>query len=291
MTYVNTVKMLQDTMHKNYVVGAFNIIDVTTMKAAIDAAIAKKSPLIIQTSQKTILQLGYKVLSNTAKFLADEAGVDVAMMLDHGTDPEIIRNCINNGWSAVMVDGSSKPFEENIRFTREIVEIAHENNVSVEGELGHIGGVEEHIIVDDGNVQLTDPDKILEFKELSGVDSLAVAIGTQHGLYKGKVTLDFDRLEKIMKIAVFPIVIHGGSDLPEEDFKRIVSLNPAKMNISTEIKHAYLDGFKEYINSSGNEYEPIKAIGIAYENTKKLIMNYMDRFGSTNKCLRDRGFK
>ena len=284
MAYVNTVKMLNNTMHNNYVVGAFNIVDITTMKAAIDSAVSKKSPLIMQTSQKTILQLGYKVLSNTARFLSNEAEVDIAMILDHGTDPEIIKNCIYNGWTAVMVDGSSKPFEENVKFTREIVEIAHENNVSVEGELGHIGGIEEHIIVNDSNVKLTDPDKIKEFKELSGVDSLAVAIGTQHGLYKGKVTLDFDRLEKIMKIADFPIVIHGCSDLPEEDFKKIVSFNPSKMNISTEIKHAYLDGYKEYINSSGNEYEPIKAINIAYENTKKLIMNYMDRFGSTGKC-------
>ncbi len=283
MTYVNTVKMLQDTMRNNYVVGAFNIVDIVTMSAVIDAAKEKKSPVIIQTSQKTVKQLGYKILASSAKLLSQETDVEIAMILDHGTDPEIIKNCIYNGWSAVMVDGSSKPFEENIKITREIADIAHEHNVSVEGELGHIGGVEEHISVSDSNVRLTDPEKIREFKELSGVDSLAVAIGTQHGLYKGKVSLDFERLGKIMKIADFPIVIHGCSDLPEEDLKRIISFNPSKMNISTEIKHVYLNSYKDYLCNDNNNYEPINVIKLVYDNTKKLVEGYMDKFNSSNR--------
>ncbi|MDD3520501.1 MAG: class II fructose-bisphosphate aldolase [Actinomycetota bacterium] len=283
MSYVNTVKMLQDTMHNNYVVGAFNIVDIVTMSSVIDAAKEKKSPVIIQTSQKTVKQLGYKILSASAKLLSENIESEVALILDHGTDMEIIKNCIHSGWSAVMVDGSSKPFEENIRTTKEIVNIAHKYNVSVEGELGHIGGVEEHIKISDSDVKLTDPEKILEFKKLSGVDSLAVAIGTQHGLYKGKVTLDFARLERIMKIADFPIVIHGCSDLPEEDLKKIISFNPSKMNISTEIKHVYLNTYKDYLCNDNNNYEPINAIKLVYENTKKLVADYMDKFGSSNR--------
>ena len=283
MAYVNAIKMLQDTMGANYVVGAFNIVDITTMAAVVEAAKEKKSPVIIQTSQKTVKQLGYKIPAATAKLLSQEAGVDVAMILDHGTDTEIIKGCIHNGWSAVMVDGSSKPFEENIKFTREVAVLAHKYNVSVEGELGHIGGIEEHISVNSENITLTDPEKILEFKKLSGVDSLAVAIGTQHGLYKGKVSLDFERLEKIMKIADFPIVIHGCSDLPREDFEKIVSLNPAKMNISTEIKHAYINSYKEYLSKGSNNYEPIEVINIVSESIKKLAGSYMDKLKSAGK--------
>lgn len=283
MAYVNTVKMLRDTMHNNYVVGAFNIVDITTMAAVIEAAAGKKSPVIVQTSQKTVKQFGYKILASAAKLLSEEAGVDVAMMLDHGTDKEIIKNCIYYGWSAVMVDGSSKPFEENIRLTREIADIAHKYDVSVEGELGHIGGVEEDIKVNEGNVALTDPEKIIQFKEQSGIDSLAVAIGTQHGLYKGKVSLDFERLEKIMKTADFPIVIHGCSDLPEDDFKKIVSFNPSKMNISTEIKYAFINSYKDYLNKVSKNYEPVEVIKQVSENIKELAGSYMDRLKSTGK--------
>ncbi len=283
MAYVNTIKMLQDTIHNNYVVGAFNIVDINTMAAVIEAATEKKSPVIVQTSQKTVKQFGYKILAGTARLLAQATDVDVAMILDHGTDMEIIKNCIYNGWSAVMVDGSSKPFEENIKITRDIADIAHKHNVSVEGELGHIGGVEEHINVNTANAALTDPEKILQFKKQSGVDSLAVAIGTQHGLYKGKVSLDFERFEKIMKIADFPIVIHGCSDLPENDFKKIVSFNPSKMNISTEIKYSYINSYKDYLSNNRGNYEPIEIIKKVSENIKKLVGTYMDKLNSAGK--------
>jgi len=284
MGYVNTKDMLIKARKEKYVIGAFNIVDYTTMAAAIDAALEKKSPVIIQTSQKTVLQFGFKFLSSAINMLTEEVEVPVAMILDHGTDMEVIKNCINYGWSSVMVDGSSKPFEENIKLTKMIVELAHEKNITVEGELGHIGGIEEHINISEDKVILTDPEKAVEFQRRTGVDSLAVAIGTKHGLYKGKVTLDFERLGKIMEISDFPIVIHGCSDLPDADLKRIILNGPSKMNISTEIKHIYLDSYKEYIRDNSEEYEPIKAIKLVSGNTKKLIEEYMDKFGCSGKA-------
>ncbi|MCL6088518.1 MAG: class II fructose-bisphosphate aldolase [Actinobacteria bacterium] len=284
MGYINTRDMLIRARKEKYVVGAFNIVDYSTMAAVVGSAKEKKSPVIIQTSQKTVLQFGYKILPLMVKSLAQEVEVPVAMILDHGTDIEVIKNCINYGWSSVMVDGSSKPFEENIRMTRTIVELAHEKNITVEGELGHIGGVEEHINVSEDKVLLTDPHKAVEFQKRTGVDSLAVAIGTKHGLYKGEVVLDFERLERIMEITDFPIIIHGCSDLPEADLKKIISYGPSKMNISTEIKHVYLDSFKKYLNENEMEYEPIKAIKLVFDNIKNLVKGYIDKFGSSQKA-------
>jgi len=253
------------------------------MTAAVNAAVKKKSPLIIQTSQKTVLQMGYKILPAMVRSLAEDTEVPISMILDHGTDLEIIKNCIKYGWSSVMVDGSAKPFEENINFTRMITEIAHEKNVTVEGELGHIGGIEEHINVSEGNVLLTDPKKVVEFQKRTEVDSLAVAIGTMHGLYKGNVCLDFERLGKIMENTDFPIIIHGCSDLPEKDLKKIISFGPSKMNISTEIKHVFIDSMKKYLDENSNGYEPINAFNLVSINTENLIKSYMDKFGSTGK--------
>ena len=286
MVYVNTKQMLIKARKEKYVIGAFNIVDYTSMAAVIEAAKEKRSPVIIQTSQKTVLQYGYEILPKMVKTLSEKIDIPVSMILDHGTDIEIIKNCINSGWSSVMVDGSSKPFEENIKITKMIADIAHEKGVTVEGELGHIGGVEEHINVNDSEILLTDPEKAVEFQKRTGVDSLAVAIGTKHGLYKGKVNLDFERLAKIMEITDFPIVIHGCSDLPEDDLKKIIFYGPSKMNISTEIKYAYLDSFKEYLEgrqAKETEYEPIKALKLVFNNIKILVSRYMDKFGSTGK--------
>lgn len=284
MSYVNTKEMLLKARKEKYVVGAFNMVDYTTMSAVVSAAVKKQSPIIIQTSQKTVLQMGYKILPAMIRSLAEETGVPVSMILDHGTDIEVIENCIKFGWSSVMVDASAKPFEENIKLTKMIADIAHEKNVTVEGELGHIGGIEEHINVSEDKVMLTDPEKAVEFQERTGVDSLAVAIGTKHGLYKGTVSLDFERLAKIMKITDFPIIIHGCSDLPEDDFKKIISFGPSKMNISTEIKHVFLNSMKKYLDKNNEEYEPIKAFKLVFDQTEKLVSSYIDRFGSMGKA-------
>lgn len=284
MGYVNTKEMLIKARKQKYVVGAFNIVDYTTMVSVVKAAQNKKSPVIVQTSQKTVVHFGYKILPQMIKTLTENIDIPIAMILDHGTDLEVIRRCIESGWSSVMIDASSYPYEENIRITKEVVKMAHDRGVTVEGELGHIGGKEEHIKVVEESILLTDPEKAVEFQRRTGVDSLAVAIGTKHGLYKGKCELDFDRLDKIMKLADFPIVIHGCSDLPLEDLKRLISYGPSKMNISTEIKHKYLDSYKKYMYENQDEYEPIKAIELVEDEVRRLVERYMEIFGSAGRA-------
>lgn len=284
MSYVDTKEMLIEARKNKYVVGAFNIVDYTTMVSIVEAAKSKNSPVIIQTSQKTVLHYGYKILPEMIKTLAKDINIPIAMILDHGTDLKVIENCIEHGWSSVMIDGSSYPYEDNIEITKKVVNMAHKKGVTVEGELGHIGGKEEHIRVEEESVLLTDPEKAVEFQMRTGVDSLAVAIGTKHGLYKGECELDFDRLGKIMKLVDFPIVIHGCSDLPPDDLSRLISYGPSKMNISTEIKHRYLDSYKRYISEKPDEYEPIKTIKFVEQEVKKLAEEYMDIFGSAGKA-------
>jgi len=281
MTYVNTKDMLIQARRKRYVVGGFNIVNHTSLVAVVEAAKEKRSPVIIQTSQKTVEELGYKVLPTIIKQLAEETDVPIAMILDHGTDLEIIKNCIDAGWSSIMIDGSSYPYEKNIEITKKVVELAHAKNVTVEGELGHIGGKEEHINVDTDKVLLTDPEKAVEFQQKTGIDSLAVAIGTKHGFYDTKYELDFDRLRKIMDLTDFPIVIHGCSGLAEKDLYKLISFGVSKMNISTEIKHIYIDSCRKYIEEHPSEYEPVKKIAFVQNQVKELVKKYMDIFGSS----------
>ena len=292
MPYLNTKKMLLDTRRVGYTVGAFNIVDYSSMEAVVEAAIEKNSPVIVQTSQKTVVEMGYEILPKMIRFLSSATAVPIAMILDHGTDIDIIKKCIDYGWSSVMVDGSSKPYDENVKTTREIVKYAHQRGITVEGELGHIGGREEHINISEDKILLADPVKAKEFQRLTGVDSLAVAIGTKHGHYDGRCKLDSPRLAKIMKLCSFPIVIHGCSDLPPDDLKKIISYHPSKMNISTEIKQSYLDAYKHYIDSVQKdykenniyEYEPLKAIKKVKASIKNLVGSYIDIFGSLNKA-------
>ena len=281
--------MLINARKDGYVVGAFNIVDYISMEAVIEAAKEENSPVIVQTSQKTVMEMGYEILSKMIRFLSSATTIPIAMILDHGTDIEIIKKCIDYGWSSIMIDGSSKPFNENVKITKEIVEYAHQKGVTVEGELGHIGGREEHISISEDMILLTDPLKAKEFQRLTSVDSLAVAIGTKHGHYDGQFKLDSPRLAKIMKLCPFPIVIHGCSDLPPDDLKKIMSYHPSKMNISTEIKHTYIDSYKIYIDRSHYnykknnlyEYEPLKAIKEVRASIKELVKSYLNKFGSS----------
>jgi len=183
-----------------------------------------------------------------------------------------------------MVDGSSLPYQQNGGMTAEVVKMAHSKGITVEGELGHIGGKEEEIEHTSEDVMLTDPYQAVDFQKRTGVDSLAVAIGTAHGLYSGEPKLDYGRLKKIMEVTDFPIVIHGCSGLSEEVLARIKSYGVSKMNISTEIKHKYIDSCDLYIREHPHEYEPVKKIEFVKEEVKKLVKKYIHLFGSADKA-------
>lgn len=279
-----TGKEILDKAHKeNYAVGAFNVNNMEILQAVIAAAEETQSPVIIQTSEGAIKYAGIDYLSAMVHLAAKKASVPVALHLDHGTTYETIIKCIRNGWTSVMFDGSHFPLPENIEHTKEIVKIAHACGVSVEAELGRLGGIEDNISVDEKDARLTSPDEAVEFVKGTGVDYLAIAIGTAHGKYKGEPKLDFERLQTIKGLLDMPIVLHGASGVPEDSIIKSTKLGVNKINIDTDVRVAFTEGVKSVVTTS-DEFDPRKICGPARDNMKKVVMEKMIMFGSAGKA-------
>ncbi len=195
-----------------------------------------------------------------------------------------IKKCIDHGWTSVMIDASSKPFDENLELTSKVIEMAEPENVSVEAELGAIGGVEDDINVADADARLADPGKAEIFCRELQLDCFAPAIGTAHGIYKGEPKIDFDRLEVIAKKTGIPLALHGGTGLSEEVFKKCISLGCAKVNISTLLKHTLTDSFVAYHTANPEEYNPLKVFGAQYDKLKDAVSEKIKLFGSSGKA-------
>jgi len=280
-----TGKEILDKAHKEgYAVGAFNINNMEILQAVIAAAEEERSPVIIQTSEGAIKYAGIDYLSAMVHLAANKATVPVALHLDHGTTYETIIKCIANGYTSVMIDGSHHSLEENIKVTSEIIKIAHAAGISVEAELGRLGGVEDNISVDEKDARFTDPDEAVQFVKETGVDYLAIAIGTAHGKYKGKPELDFERLATIKKRLNMPIVLHGASGVPEEDIRKAISYGINKINIDTDIRVAFTEGIKSVLTSKPEEFDPRKICGPAREEMKKVVQAKMRLFGCAGKA-------
>jgi ketose-bisphosphate aldolase len=284
MSYVSMKEMLQDAKQKGYAVGAFNIVDYVTTYSAIKAAETRNSPIIIQTSTKTISLYGYKAVVGWVSTLAKNAKVPVALHLDHCKDLGIIQNCIEAGWTSVMIDASSLPFDKNIELTQNVVKMAYGKNISVEGELGAIVGVEDDIFINEQDAHLADPESCLKFIEATEVDVLAPAIGTAHGLYKKEPNVNFNLLSKISSMTNIPLAIHGGTGLSNEIFRKCILAGGAKINISTSIKHTFKNSLLAFWQQFPNNYEPIQAIKYLEEAIMKEVSLFMDVFGSSNKA-------
>ncbi len=284
MPLVNPVKMLQAARAGGYCVGAFNLVDFLTLKAIIEAAQEQRSPVMLQTSSATVKQLGLRTIAAMAHLVADDSPVPIALHLDHGTDPMVIREAIRAGYTAVMYDGSKYAFAENVVRTRAVVEEAHAAGVAVEGEIGIVAGVEDDIVVRQDAAIYTKPDEALEFQRQTGVDFLAAAIGTAHGFYKVAPKLDIDTLRRISRATECPMVVHGGTGLPFDVVRELVQAGAAKMNVSTQIKQTYLDGLYAYIESHRAEYNPIKLLDHARRELVQMIGEYMQVLGSAGKA-------
>jgi ketose-bisphosphate aldolase len=283
MTVVNLNQLLKKAAVEGYAVGAFNIINYLTTRAVIAAAEELQAPLIIQTSTATVKYYGVKPLINFLAPLSADAKVPVAIHLDHCTDPVLAKECIAAGWSSVMFDGSQLPLDQNIATTLEIVNYAHPRGVTVEGELGTIVGVEEEIVVENGNQSLVNVDEALKFMKESHIDAFAPAIGTAHGLYKGKPQLNFELFANIKAIALCPLVIHGGTGLTPDIFQKLVLSGAAKINISTAIKVAYFSGIEDYVKQSGKRLEPLQLDRHIDEMVQKVVKEHIRLFGAENR--------
>ncbi len=275
---------MAETRKKGYAVVAFNVHTIEMLQAVAEAAEESRSPLIVQTTVGTVKHLGIDYIVGAAKAAAKQASVPVALHLDHCQDFELILKCIRAGYTSVMIDQSMHPFERNVEMTRKVVEIARPLNVNVEAELGKVGGVEDDIRVEDDAASLADPEECRRFVELTGVPTLAPAIGTAHGIYKGEPNIDFKRIEDIAAQVDVPLVLHGGSGIPEAQVKRCVALGMAKMNVATELKNAFTRALQKCFAERPDDLDPRSYMVPAKEVVKRLALEKMRLCGCTNKA-------
>jgi fructose-bisphosphate aldolase class II len=284
MSLVSMDTLLDQAEAGGYAVGAFNANNMEIIQAILQAAIKENSPVIMQASQGAINYAGLEYITGIVKIAAASTHVPVALHLDHGTDFNQIIQCIRSGFSSVMYDGSKLPLEENIAMTKRIIEIASPIQVSVEAELGKIGGTEDHVHVEAKDAIYTDPDEAKYFVEKTGIRSLAIAIGTAHGQYKGEPKLDLKRLKKIKELTQIPLVLHGSSGVPDETVKKAISLGIRKVNIDTNIREAFVGRMRREIANNLEEIDPRKILGPAREATVEIIREKMRVFGSSGKA-------
>lgn len=283
MPYVSMSEMLKTALQEKYAIGAFNILDYNSMKAVVFAAEELQSPLIVQTSVKTVQFWGFDTIMQWAKELLQHTVIPAALHLDHCKDVDFILQCIEKGWSSVMIDASSKPFEENLRLTKQVVKAAKSKNVSVEAEIGAIVGVEDDIHVKEQDAHLADVEQSVRFCQEAELDCFAPAIGTAHGVYKGEPKIAFSRLEEIARRTGVPIALHGGTGLSETVFKKCIFLGCAKVNISTELKYSFIDAFVKYHRMNSSEYNPLKVLQAQFEDLKKHVQKNILLFGGRGK--------
>ncbi|WP_206811231.1 class II fructose-1,6-bisphosphate aldolase [Paradesulfitobacterium ferrireducens] len=284
MNLVPVKDLLAEAERGGYAVGAFNCNNMEIVQAIVAAAEAERSPVIIQASQGAIKYAGIDYITALTKLAAEQATVPVALHLDHGTSFNQVMQCIRSGFSSVMIDGSKLTLAENIALTNKVIEAARPLGISVEAELGKIGGTEDDISVDEREAFFTDPEEAEKFVMATGVDSLAVAIGTAHGQYKGVPKLDFERLKKIKARVSLPIVLHGSSGVPDEAIKEAISLGVRKVNIDTNIREAFVLAARQVLNDNPKEIDPRKVLGPAREAATEIIREKIRVFGSNGKA-------
>ncbi len=289
MPLVSSTPMLQTARANGYCIGAFNVHTLEMLQAVVEAAEETDSPLIIQSTVGTVKHLGPEYIAAASTVASNLSRVPIALHLDHCTDFDLIVRCIRAGYTSVMIDASHSPFEENVRQTLKVVEVARAAGVNVEAELGKVGGVEDDIVVADNEALMADPDECVLFVERTGVPTLAPAIGTAHGIYKGEPKIDFDRIKRIADKVPVPLVLHGGSGIPEEQVRRAVSLGMAKMNVATELRIVFSDAIKEVFAANPEENDPRKYMIPAKKALKAAAIEKMRLCGCIGKASDFRG--
>ena len=283
MPLVNLKPVLAEAKAQGYAVAAFNPVDYASMKAMIAAAEELNAPVIVQTSAKTIKYYGHKALAGWMRELAADSPIPAVLHLDHCKDLEMIRGCIENGWTSVMIDASDQPFEKNLMLSHQVVDMATAANIGVEAEIGQILGVEDVMVVAEEDSHLTDPAEAERFCRELNLAAFAAAIGTAHGYYKGEPKVAFDLIAEINRRTKTPMALHGGTGLPKETIAKCIELGCAKINISTNLKHVFVDSFVDYHRDNPKDYEPLRVLGAQYEALKELFKAKIAEFGGTNR--------
>ncbi|WP_282610969.1 class II fructose-bisphosphate aldolase [Pelagibius sp. Alg239-R121] len=277
--------MLKQARSEKYGIAAFNVIDYNSARAVVDGAQEMSAPIIVQLSVKTIRLWGFKPIADWVRSLSDSVDVPVALHLDHCKDLGVIRRCIDAGWTSVMFDGSALPFQENISQTKLAYELTMAAGVGLEAEIGAIGGTEDDKFVAEDEAILAAVDECVEFcQHFPDLAVFAPAIGTAHGVYKGKPKIAYDRLAEITSSVDIPIALHGGTGLSTEQFSRCIQSGCAKVNISTMHKLQFIDGFADLRKQKPDLGEPIPFIEAQYELMKKGVKEMIALFGSQGKA-------
>jgi fructose-bisphosphate aldolase class II len=287
MALVSMKDMLNKAVEGKYAVGQFNLNNLEFTQAILQAAQEEKSPVILGVSEGAARYMGgFKTVVAIVKALMDEykVTVPVAIHLDHGSSFEKCVEAMYAGFTSVMIDGSHHPLEENIAITKQVVDVAHALGISVEAELGRIGGQEDDLIVDDADAMYAIPAECDQLVRETGVDCFAPALGSVHGPYKGEPNLGFDRMEEVQKLTGIPLVLHGGTGIPTHDIKRAISLGTAKINVNTESQITSAAAVRKVLAEKPNEYDPRKYLGPAREAIKETVKGKMREFGSSNQA-------
>ena len=311
MPIVTSTEMFRKAYEGGYAVGAFNVNNMEIVQGITEAAAETRSPLILQVSAGARKYAKHVYLMKLIEAAEADTGLPICVHLDHGADFEVCKSCIDGGFTSVMIDGSSHPFEENIRITKQVVDYAHDHGVVVEGELGRLAGVEDDVKVNSADSSYTDPDQVEEFVKSTGVDSLAIAIGTSHGAYKfkpgTKPQLRFDILEEVSRrLPGFPIVLHGASSVipkyveminanggnmpdavgvPEDMLRQAAKMAVCKINIDSDLRLAMTASVREYLYHHPADFDPRQYLKPGRENIKDLVKHKItDVLGSDGKA-------
>ncbi|MEE0451598.1 class II fructose-1,6-bisphosphate aldolase [Peptacetobacter sp.] len=283
MALVTTKEMLLKAQEGHYAVGAFNVENMEMVMAVIGAAEELNSPVILQTTPSTVKYAGLDYYLANVNVAAEKASVPVAMHLDHGSSFELAMQALRTGYTSIMIDGSHESFEDNIAVSKAVADACRPSDIPVEAELGKVGGKEDDLDGGEGNAH-TDPQEAKEFVERTGVSSLAVAIGTAHGIYKGEPKIDLDRLSEIREVVSVPLVLHGGSGIPDETIKESIRRGIAKVNYATELRIAFSNGVKKVLAENPDVIDPKKYGAAGRDSVKEFVKGRMEVCGSINRA-------
>ncbi|HJV46729.1 MAG TPA: class II fructose-1,6-bisphosphate aldolase [Bacillota bacterium] len=287
MAFVSMTEMLKKAVEGKYAVGQFNINNLEFTQAILLAAGEENSPVILGVSEGAARYMGgFKLVVAIVRELVDEykITIPVAIHLDHGSSFEKCVEAIHAGFTSVMIDGSHYPLEENIALTKRVVDVAHALGVSVEAELGRIGGQEDDLVVNDADAMYAVPAECDQLVRETGVDCFAPALGSVHGPYKGEPKLGFDRMEQVQKLTAVPLVLHGGTGIPTKDIQRAISLGTAKINVNTENQQTSAATVRKILAEKPDLYDPRKYLGPARDTIKETVKAKIREFGSSNKA-------
>ncbi len=282
MPLVTSEQMMKRADKEGYAIGAFNVENMEMVMAVIKACEELRAPAILQTTPSTVKYAGLEMYHANVAAAAAKARVPIALHLDHGNTFELAMQALRIGYTSIMIDGSKLEFEDNIALSKRVADACRPSAIPVEAELGKVGGKEDDMSCDDPGY--TDPDDAVRFVNETGVTSLAVAIGTAHGIYKGEPKLDMDRLSEIRKVVSIPLVLHGASGVPDEAVKECIRRGISKVNFATELRIAFSDGIKEYMKGDPDVFDPKKYCAVGMQKVTELVKTKIKVCGSDGKA-------